>query len=160
MYLIGLGQDSHRLKKSHKGQTLALAGLSFDCGLTFVANSDGDVILHSLCNALSTALGGGSFSQLADPLCAQGIVNSKIYLEKFLKKMTESSYQIQNLSLSLEGSKPKLEKYNQALKNSLANLCQIDPSRVGLAFTSGEGLNAYGLGEGIACTTIVLLKHL
>lgn len=161
MYLVGFGQDSHRLEKSQKKDNpLFLGGLSFTCGLTAIANSDGDVILHAICNAISTALGGTSFSQVADPLCQQGITDSKEYLAKFVAMMQQKSYQIKNMSISVEALQPKLEKYSQHLKNSLAKLLQVSPEQVGIAFTTGEGLTAYGQGEGISCTAIVLLQHL
>ena len=68
LFLIGLGQDSHRLREAKKDETLHLAGLTFACGLVAEANSDGDVVLHALFNALSTALLGLKNEGLLDLL--------------------------------------------------------------------------------------------
>lgn len=159
-FLVGLGQDSHQLLPAKKNQTLSLAGLQFACGLTFAANSDGDVILHALCNALSTAVGGGSFSTVADHLClAEKITDSKKYLEVFLRLITEKGYLINNISVSLEALQPKLEKYRPQLQRSLANLCHLPSAQVGLAFTTGEELTDCGRGQGINCLVIISLVH-
>ncbi len=75
MFRIGLGQDSHKIKPKAKSQklkikrNLILSGLEVNKDYYFVANSDGDVILHSLCNALSSAIGGHSIGTWADKMC-------------------------------------------------------------------------------------------
>ena len=160
LFLTGIGQDSHRLIEATKDQVLSLAGLNFACGLTFVANSDGDVILHALCNAISTALGGGSLSLIADPLCSkQGIKDSKVYLQHYLQLMQEKGYHLNNLSLSIEALQPKMEKYRLLMQKSLAKLCQLEIEQVGIAFTSGENLTECGQGQGISAFVSVLLEH-
>ncbi len=160
LYLIGVGQDSHRLVEATKDQVLNLAGLDFACGLTFVANSDGDVILHALCNALSTALGGGSLSLVADQLLQEkGIKDSKVYLKHYLKVAQEKGYHLNNISISVEALQPKLEKYRLLMQKSLAKLCQLEIEQVGLAFTSGESLTECGKGQGINALVTLLLEH-
>lgn len=159
LYRTGIGQDSHRLEKAKKNEPLYLAGIPFLCGLKSVANSDGDVILHALCNALSTALGGPSFSVFADEQCQKGIIDSKVYLRHFLEQMRQAKYQLANLSISVEALQPKLEKYNLTLRKSLAQLLGVEVGQIGLAFTSGEGLTACGDGDGISVTVNILLEH-
>ncbi len=160
LFRFGIGQDSHQLTPAKKDQTLTLAGLSFACGLTAIANSDGDVIIHALCNALSTAIGGGSFSLIADKLCLEKkITDSSFYLKEFLRLITEKGYFISNISISVEALQPKLEKHSPDLCRSLAKLCQIQPDQIGLAFTTGEGLTACGQGQGISALVSVLIEH-
>ena len=160
LFLIGIGQDSHRLITTNdQTEKLFLGGLPFACGLKFEANSDGDIILHALCNAISTALGGGSFSTTADPLCRSGITDSKVYLQPFLQQLQQRSYRLNNLSVSVEGLQPKLEKYNLAIRKSLAHLLDLPVQFIGLAFTTGEQLTACGQGEGMSATVILLLEH-
>lgn len=160
LFLIGLGQDSHRLAEATTDQVLNLAGLEFACGLTFVANSDGDVILHALCNAISTALGGGSLSLVADKLLQEkGIKDSKVYLKHYLQLMKGKNYHLSNLSISVEALQPKLEKYRSLMQKSLAKLCQLEIEQIGIAFTSGEGLTEAGKGQGINATVSLLLEH-
>ncbi len=159
MWRVGIGQDSHRLIEAETTEKLYLAGLPFECGLTFAANSDGDVILHALCNALSTAIGGGSLSQVADELCAQGITDSREYVKVFWQNMTTANYQIANVSISIEALQPKLEKYRELMQKSLAKILQIETSQIGIAFTTGEGLSECGQGKGISATVTILLQH-
>ena len=159
LFLIGLGQDSHRLREAKKDETLHLAGLTFACGLVAEANSDGDVVLHALFNALSTALGGGSIGPVADPLCQQGITDSRAYLKPLIEKMRACGYTISNVSVSIEAAQPKLEPYGAAMRQSLAKILELEPHCVGIAMTSGEDLTACGRGEGIAALANVLLIH-
>ena len=162
-FRIGLGQDHHRLlaqKLNTSGCPLTLGGYVIpDQELSLEANSDGDVILHALCNTLSSALGGGSLSTISDPLCQQGITDSRQYLEYFLKLVEQANYQISNLSVSLEALQPKLETHRQKITESLARILGLEVNQIGLTFTSGEGLTACGRGEGIAAQVIILLQH-
>ena len=76
MYRIGLGQDSHAFLKSGK-KRLVLGGVTVSESGGLSGNSDTDVILHSLCNALSSAIGGDSLSTWSDKMCQEGIKGSK-----------------------------------------------------------------------------------
>ncbi len=158
-FLIGIGQDSHRFRPAKKDEVLTLGGLPFACGLTFVAHSDGDVILHALFNAISTALGGGSIGPTADPLFKQGITDSREYLAVILEEMSTRHYHLGNVSISLEGSKPHLEKYLPLIKRSLAKILSLEPAQIGVSITSGEDLSSFGQGEGLMATVAVILYH-
>lgn len=159
-FLTGIGQDSHRLREAKKNEILTLAGVPFDCGLTLEADSDGDVILHALFNALSTSIGGGSLGATADDMCQQGITDSRAYIDVILAKITERGYRINNISISIEAARPRLEKYFGYLKNSLAKICQLPPEQIGLSVTSGEKLTACGRGEGISAFASVMLEQI
>ena len=158
-FLIGIGQDSHRLVTTQKGETLVLGGVAFECGLKLEANSDGDVILHALYNAISTSLGGGSLGAVADQMYAEGITDSSQYLSVVLEKMTKRGYRINNISISIEALQPRLEKYFAYMKKSIAKLCALSPTQVGLSVTSGEGLTRCGKGEGMSVIVNVLLER-
>lgn len=158
LFRIGLGQDSHRLLESTRKQDqLTLAGLQFDCGFTFAADSDGDVIIHALCNALASAIGGGSLGTVATKLCEQGIRDSSEYLKIFLQQVATANYQLSNVSVSVEALQPKLEKYRPLLQKNLARLCALEPNQVGITFTTGDNLTQAGQGQGIAVLVTVLL---
>ena len=79
MNRVGIGQDSHRIAKKKK--PLVLGGVIVAQSGGFESNSDGDVIIHSLCNALSSAIGGDSISTWSDAMCDAGIADSKKYIE-------------------------------------------------------------------------------
>lgn len=154
---VGLGLDSHPFDS--RKRSLILAGVKLSPSGGLAGNSDGDVILHSLINALSSAIGGGSISTYADSLCAKGIRDSCKYLEKVLEKLQKENSQIVNVSVALEALKPKLEKHFPKLKNSLSKLLSIPVACIGITATTGEGLTSFGRGEGIQCFVIVLLRQ-
>lgn len=154
---VGIGQDSHRfdIKKP-----LILGGVRVADVGGLSGNSDSDVILHSLCNALSSGIGGDSLSTWTDKMCRQGIKNSQKYVEVVFKRIKAKKIEVLSVSISVEAKKPFIELAVAAkMKKTIANLLEISPEQVGITFTSGEGLSAFGKGLGIQSTCIVLLSH-
>jgi 2-C-methyl-D-erythritol 2,4-cyclodiphosphate synthase len=155
MFRIGLGQDSHRLQSTG---VLVLGGVVVDKTMHCEADSDGDVILHSLCNALSTAIGGGSLDTWAGKMYRSGVKNSKEFLIKILKKIREQGYQINNISVIVEAGKPRLEPWREKMQSNLAKIIGIDKEQIGIAFTSGQNLTVFGKGKGIQVFSVVLIE--
>ncbi|MEK7580844.1 MAG: 2-C-methyl-D-erythritol 2,4-cyclodiphosphate synthase [Patescibacteria group bacterium] len=155
-FRIGIGQDSHRFEKRSK--PLFLGGIEVAKSGGLAGKSDADVILHSLCNALSSAIGGDSLSTWSDKMCSQGIVNSQKYLEHIFDVICKKNYKVLNVSISVEAKKPYfvLETIKK-MKNKIAKLLDIDAALVGITFTSGEGLTPFGRGLGIQSFAQVLL---
>jgi len=162
MFRVGLGQDSHRFIDAKENKPLILGGVKVSSGEGLEANSDGDVILHSICNAISSAIGGDSLSTWCDDMCLkQGIKDSAHYVEYIFNKITTLKYSVVNISISIEAEKPrlKMEIINQ-IKRRIASLLKIKTDQVGLTFTSGKGLTVFGRGEGMQALTIVnIIKH-
>jgi len=159
MFKIGLGQDSHKIifHKKKVNKPLTLGGIIIDESIEVLADSDGDMIIHSLCNALNTAIGLGSFDTYAGPLCKKGIKNSKEYLQIALKNIQKEGFIVNNISIAVEAGSPKLEKYREQISVSLSNLCNINKKYIGIAFTSGDGLTRFSDRKGIQCFSIVSL---
>lgn len=158
MFRIGMGQDSHRFS-SDQSRKLVLAGVTVEDEAGLEANSDGDAILHALCNALEQAIGGDSFSVYADPMCQQEITDSREYLKVALAHIEEKNFEIENVGISIEAKRPKILPLGQQLRQSLSQLLQLEKSRIGINATSGEGLTAFGRGEGIQVWATVLLRQ-
>ena len=157
MYRIGLGQDSHAFLKSGK-KRLILGGVTVSESGGLSGNSDTDVILHSLCNALSSAIGGDSLSTWSDKMCQEGIKESKKYVEYIFKEVKQKKYKVENVSICIEAKKPRLNlKIINKIKESVANLLEVKTEQVGITFTSGEELTAFGQGKGIQSIAQVLL---
>jgi len=157
MYKIGLGQDSHRFSNLKKD--LILGGVKINNINGLEANSDGDVILHSICNALSSAIGGDSIGTWADEMCLKKeIKDSREYVKEIVKAVFQKKYKVNNLAISVEARKPylKIEAIKE-IKTNIAQLLAINIDQVGITFTSGEGLTAFGKGEGIQVLSIVSL---
>ena len=153
---VGVGLDSHRFTDEMK--KLVLGGVEILGEKGIEANSDGDVILHSLFNALSSAVGGRSLGFYADHLCNKGVKDSVVYLKVALEMVREKGFKINNIGVMVEGSKPRLDKYEELIKGRIAEICGVDYSKVGLAVTSGEDLSAFGKGEGVQVYSIVSLR--
>src|SRR3989338_1590509 len=142
-FRIGIGQDSHGFSKN-KDKRLVLGGCIIPNESGLEADSDGDVILHALFNAISSAIGDKSLGFYADEMFKKGIGDSKEYLKVILKKLNQKSIRINNVSISLEAKKPRLEKYSDKIKDSLSQILKIQEENIGITFTSGDGLTSFG----------------
>src|SRR3989344_1862180 len=153
---IGIGMDSHKFSKGKK--PLMLGGIKISNKDGFDANSDGDVVLHALFNALSTAIGMKSLGFYADKMLKEGITDSKQYLKFITGKTNEKNLKIQNVAIMLEGKRPKIDGRIDRIKNSLSKLLGIKSDYIGIAATSGEGLTEFGEWKGMQCIAVVSLK--
>jgi len=158
---IGFGMDSHRFvnpEAENGDKKLVLGGHVVENELGFEANSDGDIILHSLFNALSQAVGGRGLSHYADDMLEkQGIKDSKEYLKVALKLVADAEYKLNNVGIMLEGKKPRILPIEDDVKKSVALLCGIDVGMVGITATSGEDLSVFGKGKGMQCFSAITL---
>lgn len=156
MTRVGIGQDSHRFSK--KKCSLKLGGITIDFDKGFVAQSDGDVILHSLCNALSSAIGGDSISTWFDEHVKKGECSSAFAVEVIMNRLNSLNFYILNVSISVEAKIPYLDLPTiNRIKENIAKLLLVDSTQVGITFTSGEGLTAFGKGLGMQAITMVLI---
>lgn len=139
-----IGEDSHKFAR---GGILTLGGLKIKTLPSLKANSDGDVILHAIGRALAQA-GGKNFSRVADKIARAGIKDSRKYLRPLQKNI-----RVARLSVMLECARPKIDAL--PIKESLAEILKISPDIISVSAMSGEGLTAFGKGEGIRCTAIL-----
>ena len=120
------------------------------------ANSDGDVILHSLFNAISQSMGNSSIGNYADELCSKGVTDSEEYLKIALGMI--KGYRINNIGIMIEAKKPEIDSHENEIKESLAKLLNIGKNLIGITATSGEELTEFGKGKGIQAITIISLS--
>jgi 2-C-methyl-D-erythritol 2,4-cyclodiphosphate synthase len=155
-FRVGIGQDSHRFARGKK--PLVLGGVEVPKARGLEGKSDADVVLHSLCNALSSAVGGDSLSTWSDEMCKQGITNSQKYLAHIFEVVSSKNFKVLNVSISVEARKPYVElEIIKKMKIKIAELLEASDTQVGITFTSGEGLTAFGRGLGIQSIAQVLL---
>lgn len=155
--LVGIGEDSHPF--DDQGD-LILAAVTVKKFPKLKGNSDGDLILHALFNAISSALGQGSIANTADKMCQDGIKDSAEYLKVVLKEMRAKGYELANVSLSLECQRPKIDPLADKFKSRLSELLYLEKTRIGITATSGEKLTSFARGEGIKCQAVVSLIKL
>ncbi|MFC1769066.1 2-C-methyl-D-erythritol 4-phosphate cytidylyltransferase [Nanoarchaeota archaeon] len=153
---IGFGQDSHKFTDETKD--LILGGVKFEDHKGLKANSDGDVIIHSLCNAISQAIGGKSLGSFADEMAAAGILDSREYLKKAIEMLKSNNYSINNIGLMIECKTPKIDPKSEDIKSSIAKICNIPNQVIGLTATTGESLSDFGKGLGIQVFSVISIK--
>ncbi|MCX7921104.1 MAG: 2-C-methyl-D-erythritol 2,4-cyclodiphosphate synthase [Clostridia bacterium] len=154
---VGIGQDSHRFDFEDKTKKLILGGVVFEDCPPLDGNSDADVILHSITNAISGVTCVNILGKVSDDLCLkQGITDSRVYLKEAMKYLDGSK--IVHVSISIECSTPKISPKIPELRKSLAELLDIPENCVGITATTGEGLTQFGQGKGIqvfSCVTVI-----
>ena len=90
-------------------------------------------------------------------MCGRGIIDSAEYLKVAMAHMKEDGYYINNLGISIEAKTPKILLIEERMKNRLVEILGIEKNRIGINATSGEGLTAFGRGEGIQVFVIISL---
>jgi 2-C-methyl-D-erythritol 2,4-cyclodiphosphate synthase len=154
IYRTGIGQDSHRFLSPDSTKLCIIAGLIFDHVPGFNANSDGDVVFHAICNAISSVTGTLILGAIADDLCLKdGITDSEVYLNEAMK--TLGPQKITHVALTIEGKRPKFKERLLEMRLNIARVMKLDVSQVGITATSGEGLTDFGCGEGVQCFAII-----
>ena len=148
-----IGHDSHAFYQ-HLGKPLLLGGVNILDGQPLKSNSDGDVVLHALTNAISGLTGVNILGKIADRMCIKhGITDSREYVKEALKYMGKNK--IVHISFSIECLAPKLEAYIHEIRLNIAKLLAVDVSCIGFTATTGEELTMFGRGKGILCTCII-----
>jgi 2-C-methyl-D-erythritol 2,4-cyclodiphosphate synthase len=148
MIKTGIGQDSHRIVETNK-RPLILGGVIFQEKLSLAGNSDADVVLHALTNAVSGITCIPVLGPVADEMCQSGITDSRAYLKRALADLDAIGYRAVHASFSLECARPKILPKIAEMRQSIAEILKIELSNVAITATSGESLTEFGRGNGI-----------
>jgi len=156
IFISAVGQDSHRFvneeTSSSSERRLMLGGIEILGTPALEGNSDADVVLHALTNALSGLSAVPVLGRKADIMCESGITDSSTYVRVALETLDD--IRLTHLSFSIEAKRPLLAEHIVAMRENIAQLTGLPVKNVAITATSGEGLTAFGRGEGIACTCI------
>lgn len=159
MYISAIGQDSHRFEPEDSKKPLMLGGVMVPECPGLAGNSDADVVLHALTNAISGLHGIPILGKIADEMCLRDkVTDSRAYLEKALEYL--QGFRIVHVSLSIEGKRPLLAQHLPKIKDSVARLLSLSPLHVAITVTSGEGLTSFGKGEGIQVFAIISAREI
>ncbi|MEG0602585.1 MAG: 2-C-methyl-D-erythritol 2,4-cyclodiphosphate synthase [Mucinivorans sp.] len=157
MLRIGNGYDVHKLEKNIP---LVIGGVHINHPLGLAAHSDGDVLLHALCDAL---LGAAALNDIGTHFSDQDQtykgIDSRILVRQVCQ-MINTNYTIQNVDCTIIAQAPKLAPYIQQMRATIAQDLQIDISQVGVKATTTEHLGFQGRGEGISalCSALIAQK--
>jgi len=149
----GLGLDSHRFIEGDSAKPLILGGVIFNDAPVLSGNSDADVILHAVTDAISGVTGVTVIGAVADQLCRDGITDSKAYLAVALESLGD--WRLTHVSIVLECLRPKIDPKVPELRASVADLLGLEIADVCITATTGEQLNDVGRGLGIHASAIV-----
>lgn len=157
-FAAGIGQDSHRFERRRSAKPLVLAGVKIPGCPGLEGNSDADVVLHAVTNAVSGITGINILGPVADRMClVQNIRDSGAYLAKAMEAM--GSWRLCHVSVAIEAKRPRLVGHLRAMRVSLARLCSLPIDEIGITATSGEGLTAFGKGLGIQAFAVVTAQR-
>lgn len=151
----GVGQDSHRFGHEGSPKPLVLGGILISDHPGLDANSDGDVVLHALANAISGVTGRPVLGEVADRMCLEGgITDSSEYVRCALTDL-HGGQLISHVSISIECARPRLSPHIAAMRESISDLLKLENTSIGITVTSGEGLTDPGRGLGISVLCVV-----
>lgn len=154
---IGQGYDAHRFDESG---TLVLGGVKIDHDRGLKAHSDGDVLVHALCDALLGAAGMGDIGRhFPDSDPAYKDVDSRHLLRQVVERLHLSGYEVSNADTTIIAQQPKLAPYIETMRAHLAADLRIEETHMNIKATTTEGLGFAGRGEGIAAQAVVLLSE-
>jgi 2-C-methyl-D-erythritol 2,4-cyclodiphosphate synthase len=153
---IGFGYDVHRLVTDRK---LVLGGIEIEYDKGTLGHSDGDALIHSICDAILGALAlrdiGHHFPD-TDP-AYQGI-DSKILLEKTVQMIHEKGWEIGNIDVTVCLEQPKLNPHIPRMVSTLAPILKIEENQLSIKATTNEKMGFIGANDGVAVYSICLLK--
>lgn len=153
---IGNGFDVHQLAP---GLPLFLGGVKLEHTMGCVAHSDGDVLIHALCDALLGALALGDIGKhFPDTDNAYKGIDSKMLLSQCMEMIKERGWRVVNADCTIAAQKPKMAPYIPAMRECLASLLEVETDCVSVKATTTEHLGFCGREEGIAVMASVLLE--
>ncbi len=153
---IGQGIDFHRLEK---GLNLWLGGIRIPSEKGCIAHSDGDVLLHAICDALLGAAGLKDIGfYFPDTDAEYKNIDSKILLGKTFNLVKEKGFGVINIDSTICLEKPKIFSFIQEMRNSISAIVETEPENVTIKATTAEKLGFIGREEGIMAVAIVLLS--
>jgi 2-C-methyl-D-erythritol 2,4-cyclodiphosphate synthase len=152
---IGHGYDVHRFCD---GDHVMLGGVRIDHTQGLAAHSDGDVVLHALCDALLGAIGAGDIGRhFPDDDPAWAGADSRDLLRRVMAQVQAAGFILGNADLTVIAQAPRLAAHIAAMVERIAADCAVDPEAVNVKATTTEGLGFCGRREGIAAHAVVLL---
>lgn len=156
-FFTGTGFDIHQFEDNKE---MYLGGIQLPTDYGFKAHSDGDVLIHSVIDALLGAAGAGDIGEFfPDTDEEYKDIDSTILLEKIVEFISNVGYEIVNVDLTIIAQIPKINPHKDEIKNSMSNLLGIAKQFVNIKATTAEKMGFIGRSEGIAVQSIATLKY-
>ena len=156
-FFTGFGIDIHQFENNKK---MFLGGIEIQSDFGFKAHSDGDVLIHSVIDALLGACGAGDIGEFfPDTDEKYKGADSKVLLNHIVKFIYSVGYEIVNVDLTILAQKPKINPHKNEIKSKMAELLNIEKQFVNIKATTAEKMGFVGREEGVTVHSVATLKY-
>jgi len=156
MFRIGNGFDAHKFTR---GKNIVLGGVTIPYNKKFLAHSDGDVVIHALCDSLLGAMGMGDIGHhFPDNKEEYKNIDSRILLKHVIKLMHERKFKIENVDITIIAQEPRMSPHIDDMQLNLSSDMDAGLSCVNIKATTTEEMGFTGRGEGVAVMAVALLS--
>ena len=153
---VGIGYDVHALGSGHE---VMLGGVAIPHSRGLIGHSDADVVLHAITDAILGALGDGDIGTHFPPSDPQWKgAPSAVFLADAVARLRARGGRIAHIDVALAAEGPKIAPHREAMRASIAAICDVDIGRVGIKATTNEGLGYIGRGEGMAAQAVATIR--
>ncbi len=154
--MVGFGYDVHRLAE---GESLVLGGVAISSPIGTVAHSDGDVLLHAVCDALLGAAGLGDIGeQFPDTQEEYRGISSMELLARVVSMIAQAGMSVVNIDCTLVMEAPKISPYKLLMRQNIATVCALPVERVAVKATTSEKLGFVGAKQGAQAYAVCMLR--
>ena len=157
MIKIGHGYDSHRYED---GEYIIIGGVKISSKRAIVAHSDGDILIHALCDALLGAAGKGDMGSYYDSSEKYKNIDSTIFLQEIMQIVYSDGYSIINIDATVVTEEPAISKHAIKIKKSLSKILKINKEQINIKSKSNDKLGYVGRKEGIETHVVLLIEKI
>lgn len=156
LYRIGHSCDTHRLEK---GEEIIVGAVKIPCEFKVIAHSDGDVLFHSIAEAIIGALGMGDLGKwFSDKDPKYKNISSSYFLEETKKMLLEAGWEIVNIDSTIFVEKPMMAPFIEMMKLNISKCLEIDLDLINVKATRGEKVGPIGESKAISSETVLMIK--
>ncbi len=154
---VGFGYDIHPFEN---GKQMVLGGIEIDSPIGFKAHSDGDVLIHSLIDAILGSIGAGDIGEFfPDTDAKYKNADSKVMLKDIMSFITNVGYKLINIDITIVAEVPKINPHKDAIKTMIAALVKLPKNKINIKATTSERLGFIGRSEGVAVQSVVSTQY-
>ena len=153
---VGFGYDMHKLEE---GSYIMLGGIRIDSNYTVVAHSDGDIVLHSLSDAIYGSLAAGDIGTHFPSNKENINIQSVKILKHACELITQSNYMINNIDITIVIESPYLQDHIMDMRKSIANIMSIDISQISIKSSTSQKIGMIGEHKAVACYSTILISN-
>lgn len=154
-FLVGFGYDIHRLCR---GEYILLAGIKVKAEKRIIAHSDGDIVFHSLSQAILSALGKEDIGTYFPDYEKKTLnMDSSMIVSLAVKMMSEEGYRVNNVVIDIVLQSPKLKDYKEKIKEKISSVLSVDKKRVAINANTHERVDSVGKEKAIEVYSVISL---